>query len=463
LLSGGAWRTLVPMSVPDVHYVHNGDIALAYQVVGDGPIDLVYVPQGISNLLIVWENPLYTRFLKRLASFSRLVILDPRGTGLSDRLSTHDIPPLEILMEDLGVVMDGVGSNGAVLFGGGDSGSLCAVFAATYPERTAALITYGTAARGTIAADYPWAWTAAQWDTYLSGLTAGWGTAEYAAETMAWTTPSLANDAEQLRWWTRMQRLAASPNAIAAIERIWSEIDIRPILSSIQSPTLILHRTGDPIERVEAGRDLARRVPGARFVELPGNDWPPWAGDQAAVLTEVESFVRGIREEEAQLDRVLATVLFTDIVGSTKKAAEIGDHGWRGLLDAHNKTVRAILARYRGREVDTAGDGFLATFDGPARAVRCAQVIGQAVRALGLEIRAGVHIGEIQLVGHDVRGIAVHIGSRVAALAGPGEVLVSSTVKDLVAGSGLVFEDRGSHELKGVPGEWRLFAVAAST
>jgi len=447
------------MRVPDVHYAHNGDTALAYQVVGDGPADLVYVPQWISNLEIVWEHPLYTRFLKRLASFSRLVILDPRGTGLSDRLSTHDLPPLEILMEDLGVVMDSAGSNRAVLFGGGDSGSLCAVFAATYPGRAAGLIVYGTAARGTAAADYPWAWTEAKWDTYLAALSAGWGSADYAAKTTAWLTPSLVNDAGQLRWWTRMQRLAASPNAIAAIERIWSEIDIRPILPSIQSPTLVLHRTGDPVEDVEAGRDLARHIPGAKFVELPGNDWPPWAGDQAAILAEVESFVSGIREEEAKLDRVLATVLFTDIVGSTRKAAEIGDYAWRGLLEAHNKAVRAILARYRGREVDTAGDGFLATFDGPARAVRCAQVIGEAVQALGLEIRAGVHTGEIELIGNDVRGIAVHIGSRVAALAGPGEVLVSSTVRDLVAGSGLVFEDRGSHELKGVPGEWRLFAV----
>jgi class 3 adenylate cyclase len=448
--------------MPDVHYAHNGDIALAYQVVGEGPLDLVYAPQWISNLEIVWENPLYSRFLKRLASFSRLVILDPRGTGLSDRLSPHDLPALEILMEDLGVVMDAVGFKRAVLFGGGDSGCLCAVFAATYPERTAALIVYGTAARGTATREYPWAWTTDQWDSYLTPLAAGWGSTEYAAETTAWLTPSLADDPGQRRWWARMQRLAASPNAMAAIERIWSEIDIRPILPSIQAPTLILHRTCDPVERIEAGRDLAQRIPGAKFVELPGEDWPPWAGDQAALLDEVESFVHGIREEEAQLDRVLATLLFTDIVGSTQRAAEIGDRRWRELLDSHHTAVRAILSRYRGREVDTAGDGFLATFDGPARAVRCAQVIAQAVRTLGLEIRAGVHTGEIELAGDDVRGIAVHVGSRVAALAGPGQVLVSSTVKDLVAGSGLVFEDRGVHELKGVPGEWRLYAVAAN-
>jgi class 3 adenylate cyclase len=449
------------MSVPDVHYAHNGDIALAYQIVGAGPLDLVFAPQWISNLEIIWENPLYSRFLRRLASFSRLLILDPRGTGLSDRLSPHDLPPLEILMEDLAVVMDAAGSKRAVLFGCGDSGSLCAIFAATHPERTIALIAYGTAARGTVTRDYPWAWTTEKWDSYLSALAQGWGSAAYGAETAAWITPSLADDADQRRWWIRMQRLAASPNAMAAIERIWSEIDIRPILPSIHAPTLILHRTGDPVEEIEAGRDLAKRIPGARFVELAGDDWPPWAGDQTAVLDEVESFVQGAREEEAELDRVLATVLFTDIVGSTQRAAAIGDRRWRALLDAHNETVRAVLSRYRGREVDTARDGFLATFDGPARAVRCAQGIAQAVRTLGLEIRAGIHTGEIQLAGEDVRGIAVHIGSRVAALAGPGEVLVSSTVKDLVAGSGLVFEDRGVHELKGVPGEWRLYLVTS--
>lgn len=273
-------------------------------------------------------------------------------------------------------------------------------------------------------------------------------------------TPSLSGDQEQRRWWTRMQRLSASPSSMAAIERIWSEIDIRPILATIQVPTLILHRTGDPVEDLEAGRDMARRIPGARFVELPGSDWPAWAGDQAAVLQEIESFVRSIREAEAELDRVLATVLVTDIVGSTEKAADLGDHRWRELLHLHQMQSRALLSRFRGTEVDMAGDGLLATFDGPARAVKCAQAITETVRALGLEVRAGVHTGEVELAGQNVRGIAVHIGARIASLAGPGEVLVSSTVKDLVAGSGLVFENRGPHSLKGVPGEWLIYAAS---
>jgi len=447
------------MEVPEVHYARNGEIALAYQVVGDGPVDLVYAPPWISNLEVIWENPLYARFLKRLASFSRLVLLDPRGTGLSDRLSPHELPPLEILMEDLRVVMDAVGFERAVLFGGLDSGNLCALFAATYPERTAALLVYGTSARGTANADFPWGWSAERWESFLSELAAGWGTPKYVEKSLRWYAPSLVGDAEQRRWWQKLQRLSASPSAMAAIERIWSEIDVRAILPTIQVPTLVLHRTHDPVEQVEAGRDFAQRIPGARFVELPGDDWPPWAGDQTAVLDEVESFVREIREEEAQLDRVLATVLFTDIVGSTARAAELGDRPWRELLAAHHVKVRALLSRYRGREVDTAGDGFFATFDGPARAVKCAQAIADGVRAIGLEIRAGVHTGEIELAGKDVQGIAVHIGARIASMARPGEVLVSSTVKDLVAGSGIIFEDRGERELKGVPGTWRIFAA----
>jgi class 3 adenylate cyclase len=440
--------------------VRNGEVALAYQVIGGGPPDLVHVPPWISNLEIGWENPLYARFLRRLASFSRLVLVDRRGTGLSDRLSARDLPSLELLMEDLGLVLDAVGSERAVLFGGSDSGCLCALFAATYPERTLALIAYGSAARGTASDDYPWAWGHAQWDSYLSDLAAGWGSNEYAKETVEWLTPSLSSDQEQRRWWTRMQRLSASPSSMAAIERIWSEIDIRPILATIQVPTLILHRAGDPVEDLEAGRDMGRRIPGARFVELPGSDWPAWAGDQTAVLREIESFMRSIREAEAELDRVLATVLFTDIVGSTEKAADLGDHRWRELLHLHHTQMRALLSRFRGTEVDTAGDGLLATFDGPARAVKCAQAITEAVGALGLEIRAGVHTGEVELAGQNVRGIAVHIGARIASLAVPGEVLVSSTVKDLVAGSGLVFENRGAHSLKGVPGEWRIYAAS---
>jgi class 3 adenylate cyclase len=402
-------------------------------------------------------QPLYARFLRRLASFSRLVLLDRRGTGLSDRLSPTDLPSLEVLMEDLTVVLDAVGAERTMLFGSSDSGCLCSLFAATYPERTSALIVQGAAARGTASADYPWAWNDEEWDAYLADLERGWGTAEYAAESFAWLAPSLIGDATQRRWWTRVQRLSASPSSMVAMERIWSQIDIRPILASIQAPTLVLHRTGDPVEDVAAGRDLARQIPGARFVELPGDDWPPWMGDQRALIGEIETFVRAIQREHAELDRVLATVLMTDIVESTERAADVGDRRWRGLLEAHYQQVRTLLSRYRGREVDTAGDGFLAIFDGPARAVRCAQAIAEAARTTGLEIRAGVHTGEVELIDNGVGGIAVHIGARIAAMAQAGEVLVSSTVRDLVAGSGLGFDDRGAHDLKGVPDAWRIY------
>jgi pimeloyl-ACP methyl ester carboxylesterase/class 3 adenylate cyclase len=448
------------LEVPEVSYARNGDVAIAYQVVGDGPNDLVYVPQFISNLEIVWEHSLYARFLRRLASFGRLIMLDRRGTGLSDRFSPADLPAPEVLMDDVRAVMDAAGSERAVLFGGSDSGCLCALFAATYPERTAALILYSCAARGTASDDFPWQWDDDGWETYLAELRAGWGTREYAATVFrTLVSPTLGGDAEEVRWWGRLQRLAASPNAVAAIEAVWRGIDIRPVLGAIQAPTLVLHRTDDPVESVEAGRDLARRIPGARFVELPGGDWLPWAGDQKAFLDAIERFVRSSRAEEATLDRVLATVLFTDIAGSTERAAALGDHAWRQLLERHDATVRAMLGRYRGREVDTAGDGFFATFDGPARAVRCGTAVVEAVKMLGLEVRAGCHTGEVELDGDAVSGIAVHVGARIGAIAGGSEVLVSQTVKDLVAGSGLAFEDAGEHELKGVPDRWHLYRV----
>ncbi|MDP9330505.1 MAG: adenylate/guanylate cyclase domain-containing protein [Actinomycetota bacterium] len=448
------------MENPDVHYARNGETTLAYQVVGNGPIDMVFVPQWIGNLELAWENPLFARFLRRLASFSRLVLMDRRGVGLSDRLSPIDVPPLEILVEDLGVVMDAAGVERASLFGGSDSGCLCAMFAATYPQRTSALVLYSCEARAARAPDYPFGFTDEEWEEYLSALAAGWGTADYVAQGLQWFAPSIAHDADQQRWWLRMQRLSASPNSVVASERIWRALDIRAILPSIQAPTLVLHRSDDDVDRVEAGRYLAQRIPGAKFVELPGKDWLAWAGDQTALLDEVESFVRGIGEEEARLDRVLATVLFTDIVDSTAQSAAVGDREWRKLREDHDRIVRSQLARYRGREVKTMGDGFLATFDGPARGVTCAGAIVDAVRPLGLQVRAGLHTGEIELDGGDVAGIAVSIGARVGAKAGPSEVLVSQTVKDLVAGSGLIFEDAGEHELKGVPDRWHLYRVA---
>lgn len=447
------------MDVPEAHYARNGEVALAYQVVGDGPVDVVYVPQWINNLEVAWANPLYARFLQRLGSFSRLVVVDRRGMGLSDRLSAREVPPLETLVQDLQVVIDHAGLERPILFGGSESGSICALFAATYPDKVSALIIYGPEARGTASGDYPWAWDAEAWHSYLSELDAGWGTDEYATSQFEWLVPSLANDLEQRRWWGTMQRLSASPSSMVAIERIWADLDIRPVLPTIQAPTLVLHRTGDPVEQVAAGRDFATRIPAARYVELEGNDWPVWAGDQDAVFGAIDSFLHGIREEEAELDRVLATVLFTDIVGSTERANALGDRAWGELIGRHHAVVRAMLGRYRGAEQDVAGDGFFATFDGPARGVQCARGIVGAVLPLGLQIRAGVHTGEVGIVEGKAAGIAVHIAARLGALAEPSEVLVSQTVKDLVAGSGLRFGNRGSRKLKGIEGTWNVYAA----
>jgi class 3 adenylate cyclase len=446
------------VAIPEIHYARNGDVALAYQVLGDGPLDLVFLPAFINNIEIAWESPSYARFLRRLASFSRLIFMDRRGTGLSDRMSPTDLPPLEILMDDLVVVLDAVGSERVALFGSSNSGCLCAIFAATFPDRVSALALYGVAAAGVASDDFPWQWSIDEWDRYLRELAEGWGTRAYAEKIVPLFHPSLANDERHIDWWARFMRQAASPNSVEAIERIWQQIDIRPILPTIRVPTLVLHAVDDRVEVLEAGRDVADRIPASRFVELPGGDDEPWAGEQDQVLEEVEQFLTGKRHVP-DVDRVLATVLFTDIVGSTERAAALGDGRWGELLTAHHERVRTELERFRGTEIDTAGDGFFATFDGPARAVRCGQAIAEVVRDLGIEIRAGVHTGEIELAGDDVRGIAVHIGARVGALAEPSEVLVSSTVKDLVAGSGLSFADTGEHELKGVPGPWRLYRV----
>jgi class 3 adenylate cyclase len=443
---------------PEVHYARNGDTALAYQVVGDGPIDVAFLSGFVNNLDLAWEYPPYARFLQRLATFSRLILTDRRGTGLSDRFSPGDLPPLEVLKDDLHVVLDEVGAVRPSLFGWSDAGCLCALFAATHPERTGALALLNTAAAGRAADDFQWQWTDADWDAYLADLATAWGTREYVEKVLPWYNPSLADDPLAMDWYTRFSRQAASPNSAVAIERMFRNIDVRAVLDTIQAPTLVMHRRDDQIEHVEAGKDMARRIPGARFLELTGGDDAPWAGDQDAVLDAVEEFFTGARRAPL-VDRALATVLFTDIVGSTARAAELGDVRWRDLLEEHHRRVRAELAFHSGVEVDTAGDGFLATFDGPARGVRCGQAIASAVRPLGVEIRAGLHTGEIERAGDAVRGIAVHIGGRIGALAGPSEVLVSSTVKDLVAGSGLVFEDHGRHELKGVPEPWHLYRV----
>ena len=438
---------------PDTHYAKSGDVNIAYQVVGDAPRDLVLVPGWVSNIEVFWEEPACARFLRRLASFARLILFDKRGTGLSDRVS--DLPNLETRMDDLRAVMDTVGSARAALLGYSDGGPMCALFAATYPLRTSALMIQGSYARRTWAPDYPWGPTPEALGEWMAACQRDWGGPVGLDERL----PSAAGDERVRQWWARLLRMGASPGANRALQQMNAEMDVRHVLPAIRVPTLILHSIGDRVFPAAASRFMAQQIPGAKFVELPGRDHLAWGEDADAIVDEIEEFLTGIRHGP-EPDRVLATVLFTDIVGSTEKAATLGDRGWRDLLEGHHTLVRRELARFRGREIDTSGDGFLATFDGPARAVRCARAVSDGVRALGLDVRAGLHTGEIELVNDKVSGLAVHIGARVAATAGPGEVLVSSTVKDLVAGSGLRFQDRGSQALKGVPGQWHLFALA---
>jgi class 3 adenylate cyclase len=447
------------MEIPEIRFAKSGDVHIAYQVVGDGPVDLVFIYDWIGNLELQWQNPLYVRFLERLSSFSRLLLFDKRGNGLSDRTVDLDLFTLEVRMDDVRAVMDAAGSEQAILFGDGDDGgSLAAVYAAANPDRTRALILYGARAKVLKAPDYPWGYEPSALDVWDAERESFWGTEAYARRWLRALAPSVANDDRIVRWYSQLLRQSASPGTEAAFSRWTGANDLRGMLSAIHVPTLVLHRAGDQEVPIEGGRDLADRIAGARFVELPGIDSFAWAGDQEPLLAEVEEFVTGSRATE-RAHRALATVLFTDIVGSTEKAAELGDARWKELLAAHDEKAKAEIERFRGRYVNSTGDGLLATFDGPARAVRCARAITESVRDLGIEIRAGCHTGEIELVDHDVRGIAVHIGARVAALASADEVLVSSTVKDLVAGSGIVFEDAGEHELKGVPDTWHLYRV----
>jgi pimeloyl-ACP methyl ester carboxylesterase len=439
---------------PKTEYARSGDVHIAYQVVGQGPLDLVYVPGWVSHVEQAWEEPTLARFLRRLGSFSRLIVFDKRGTGLSDRVPDDKLPTLEQRMDDLRAVMDAAGSERAAVFGVSEGGNLCALFAATYPERTTSLVMFGCFAKRIWSPDYPWAPTPEKRQQEYELVEREWGN----LMDLARYVPSKIGDQAFARHLTAYMRSAASPGAAVALLRMNTQIDIRLVLPTIRVPTLVIHRTGDRDAHVEEGRWLAARIPGARFVELPGDDHLPWVGDQDAILDEIQEFLTGIRQSP-ELDRALATVLFTDIVGSTELAARLGDRAWQALLEQHHALVRRELDRFRGREVDTAGDGFFATFDGPARASRCACSIRDAVRQLGIEVRAGVHTGEVELTGEKIGGIAVHIGARVAATARASEVLVSSTVKDLVAGSGIGFTDRGIHELKGIPGEWHLFAA----
>lgn len=440
---------------PVTRYAKSGDVNIAYQVVGEGPRDLVYVMGWVSHLELFWEEPAVARFMNRLATFSRLILFDKRGTGLSDRVPMDQLPTLEQRMDDVRAVMDAAGSTRAVLFGVSEGGPMTALFAATYPERTAALIIYGSYAKRIWDPEYPWAPTPEGRQKFYDAIEHEWGRSEVDMATIA---PSAMADPRAREWLARYFRMSASPGAALALAKMNTQVDIRQILPSIRVPTLLMHRTGDLDIDVGGARWMAGEIPGAKYVELPGNDHIPWYGDQDVLLDEIEEFLTGMRHGP-EPDRMLATVVFTDIVGSTERAAAVGDRRWRELLEAHHGIIRREIERYRGREINTAGDGFLAVFDGPARAVRCAAASAGAVQGLGLQIRAGVHTGEVEMMGANIGGIAVHIGARVAALAQPGEVLVSSTVKDLVAGSGIEFEDRGTHGLKGVPGEWRVFAA----
>jgi class 3 adenylate cyclase len=432
----------------DTHYARSGDIRIAYQTVGQGPLDLVFIPGFISNLDLYWDEPSMAHFLSRLSAFSRLILFDKRGTGLSDRLG--DLPTLEERMDDVRAVMDAVGSTKAALLGISEGGAMSMLFAATYPERTQALILYGT-----YADFHTWVLPPDRFEQFLEKIDRSWGQ----GESLGAFAPSRITDQRFKQWWGRFERLGASPSAVIALMRMNSQIDVRHILPAIRVPTLVLHRSGDTRVNVEGGRYLAANIPGAKYVEFPGMDHVMWAGNVNPLADEIEEFLTGTHRE-SEPDRVLATVLFTDVVDSTRKAEAMGDRDWHALLGEHDRLVRDAIGRFRGREIKTLGDGFLATFDGPARAVRCGSEIIDALRPLSLNVRCGVHTGEIEMKGDDIGGIAVHIAARIASMADGGDVLVSRTVRDLVAGSNLPLERRGDFALKGLSEPMLLYAVA---
>ena len=444
------------MDIPRTHWAETVDgESIAYQHFGAGPGSIVIVSPWINHLEASWAQPEVAAILQRLAAFSRVIYFDARGTGMSDRLTA--VPTLEQRAEDILAVMDATGTERAALFGLLDGAALAAFFAATHPDRTDALVFCGFP-RAVWAPDYPWGRTQEADDEVSARLEAIWGDDDHAEEfvRLIYGDVPLPSDPQWARQNVTLARLSATPKSMRLFNRMWRETDVRHLLPSVRVPTLVLAPADDE-ERLLVGKYVAERIPGARLATYPGNP-SPFLADSEPMAEAIRAFL-GVSRPAPDRERVLATVLFTDIVGSTDKACEVGDACWTELLEKHNTTIRALLAQYRGTEVKTTGDGFLATFDGPSRAVMCAQAICEAVRPLGLAVRAGCHTGEIELMGADVGGIAVHIGARVGALAGPSEVLVSSTVKDLVAGSGLVFTDRGEHELKGVPGSWHLYAV----
>jgi DNA-binding SARP family transcriptional activator/class 3 adenylate cyclase len=440
----------------DVGYARSGDIRIAYQVVGDGGLDLVLVHGSVCSFQPGWENPKLAAFYSRLASLGRLILFDKRGTGLSDRVSPERLPDLETRMDDVRAVLDAADARRAVVLGISEGGAMSTLFAATHPERTLGLVLMGTFAKMMYAPDYPIGLAEEDFRKRLAALEEDDWAPAATKEWLARVAPDLLRDPAAVRWYVSYILRGASPGANKAIRLMNGQIDVRDVLPTISVPTLVLYRSREYFR--DGTRFMGEHIPGARVVELPGNDHLPWEGDREALLDEIERFLAGV-QREVEPDRVLATLLFTDIVGSTAKAAELGDRAWQDLLTKHDRLVRAQLGRFHGREIDMAGDGVFATFDGPARAVRCASTIAEALKPLGLDVRAGVHTGEIEQVNGSARGIAVHIAARITAAAQPGEVLVSSTVKDIVAGSGIAFEERGERELNGVPGTWRLFAA----
>jgi len=443
-------------ATPRTRYAQSGDVSIAYQIVGEGPLDIVLAPGFPSHLEHAWTQPLLAHFYARLASFSRLILFDKRGLGLSDRVADSDLPGVEQRTDDIRAVLDAVGSNRATVVGISDGGPIAAVFAATHPERVISLVIVNSFARRVQADDYPWGPTADDWRGFVDAVRQDWGGPLF----LDFLVPSRAGDREFADWWATYLRQSSSPGAAAAYLRMNAQIDVRAVLPAVHVPTLILHSIGDRICPIEGARYLASRIAGSRLVELPGDDHHAWASEPDRLIGEIEEFVTGQRHA-APPDSVLTTLLFTDIVGSTETAAELGDRRWKTLLDSHHAIVRAQLDRFHGVEVNTTGDGFLAMFDGPARAVRCAIAITAALGAVGVGIRAGVHTTEVELSGRDVRGIGVHIAARVMALASRGEVVVTSVVRDLAVGSQLTFHESRRHVLKGVPGEWELLTVLA--
>jgi len=439
--------------MPTTRYAKAGEVNIAYQTIGEAEVDLVFIPGWVSHIEYAWEEPSFSPFLRRLATFSRLILLDRRGTGLSDPVDA--LPTLEERMDDIVAVMDAADSQRAFLFGISESGPMCCLFAASYPKRAAGLILCNSFASLKYAEDTPWGHRDDVWERTQQQIDAAWGT----GVTAKMFAPSRADDEAFTTSWGTFERRAVSKGAMRKIMGMIMDTDARDVLPSIQVPTLVVHRQGDRSSPIEGGRYLAENIPSAKLVELSGNDHFPWVGDTDSILNEVEEFVTGTLHP-IEPDRVLATVMFLDIVDSTQHLAKLGDHGWRELLERFYSTLRREVARFRGKEMDTAGDSLFATFDGPARAIRCACAVRDSVGALGIEIRSGLHTGECEVLDGKVSGIAVHVGARICGIAGANEVFVSRTVKDLVAGASLIFDYRGTHELKGVPDKWDLFSAA---